>query len=82
MNKWHICPTCSGDGAHSQALGVIKVSDWDQDELADYLEGAYDSICQTCKGWGKITTVQLEAYEPVRYYATDEEYYRKRPGGY
>ena len=25
---------------------------------------------------------QLEDYEPVRYYATDEEFYRRREGGY
>ena len=82
MSKWHICPTCSGEGAHSGALGVINRDEWSEDELADYFAGGYDSLCETCQGSGKLTNHQMESYKPVRYYATDEEYYRRREGGY
>ena len=82
MSKWHICPTCSGEGSHSIALGVIDVNEWDSDELSDYFAGGYDSPCETCKGSGKVTAQQLEDYEPVRSYSTDQEYYWRREGGY
>ena len=82
MSNWHICPTCDGDGKHSISLGVINTDEWSEDELSDYFAGGYDSTCETCKGSGKITAAQLEDYEPVRYYATDEEYYWRREGGY
>ena len=82
MSKWHICPTCSGDGKHSIALGVINRDEWDDEELSDYFAGNYDSICETCQGSGKVTAAQLENYAPVRSYSTDQEYYRNREGGY
>jgi hypothetical protein len=85
MSTWCICPTCEGEGKHSLALGVITSSDrdqWDDEDLDQYMDGAYDQKCQTCKGSGKVTAAQLEGYEPVRYYETQEEYYWRREGGY
>ena len=85
MSNWHICPTCEGEGKHSLAVGVITSSDrdeWDDEDFDQYMEGAYDRRCETCRGSGKVTADQLEDYEPVRYYATDEEYYWRREGGY
>jgi DnaJ-class molecular chaperone len=82
MSNWHICPTCSGEGKHSIALGVINRDEWDFEELDSYMAGGYDSRCKTCQGSGKITSDQLEAYEPVRSYSTDREYYYRREGGY
>lgn len=85
MIKWHICPRCDGEGKHSLALGAITSSDraeWSDDEFSDYMAGGYDSRCETCRGSGKITSDQLEAYEPYRFYSTDEEYFRRREGGY
>ena len=85
MNKWHICPTCEGNGKHSLDLGAITSSDreeWDDEEFQQYIDGAYDRRCDTCGGSGKITAQQLETYTPYKFYATDEEYYRNREGGY
>lgn len=56
--KWIICPTCSGDGAHSRALGAIteedRERDWSHDEWEDYMNGGYDTTCDTCSGSGKL----------------------------
>jgi DnaJ-class molecular chaperone len=82
MARWHICPTCSGDGAHSIALGVINRDEWSDDELDGYMAGDYDSICETCKGAGKITEDQIQNYKPVKSYSSDQEYYFYREGGY
>lgn len=55
---WIICPTCMGEGNHSRDLGCItqedRDRDWSPDEWEDYLEGAYDRVCGTCGGSGKV----------------------------
>lgn len=52
--KFEVCPTCHGQGKHSLRLGVITQEqidrDWDPDDFQDYLDGAYDQACETCKG--------------------------------
>jgi DnaJ-class molecular chaperone len=85
MNKWHICPICEGEGSHSHHLGALTSSDledWSQEDLDCLMNGGYDRTCATCEGSGKVREDQLESVQPVRYYATDEEYFRNREGGY
>jgi hypothetical protein len=79
MSKWQICCNCNGEGCHSKKLGVIDPSDWDNDSLDDYMNGGYDSICELCDGTGKVLT---ENNKPIKYYSTDDEFYRNREGGY
>ena len=82
MNKWEICCNCDGNGKHSKHLGVITSSDreeWDDEEFDQYMEGAYDTPCSVCRGTGKVLAGKNRVEQ---YYATDEEYYRKREGGY
>lgn len=63
MSKWIICPTCSGEGQHSRAIGCITADQWEQDWSDDekemYLEGGYDQTCESCQGSGKIKEEQL-----------------------
>ena len=80
--KWEICCNCDGNGKHSKHLGVITSSDrddWDDEEFDDYMNGAYDTPCSVCRGTGKVLAGKNRTEQ---YYATDEEYYRKREGGY
>jgi RecJ-like exonuclease len=79
MSKWEICCNCEGEGAHSKRLGVINVDDWDSESLDDYMAGGYDQPCEVCKGIGKVLAGKNRV---EKYYATDEEYYWKREGGY
>ena len=81
--KWEICCNCEGEGKHSKHLGGITSAeleqDWSEDELADYMNGAYDTLCSVCHGTGKVVA---EKNRVEKYYSTDEEYYWKREGGY
>ena len=52
--KWTICCNCGGDGSHAKHLGVINTDEWSDDELSAYMNGAYDTECQECKGTGKV----------------------------
>jgi hypothetical protein len=62
---WVICSTCRGNGKHSLALGAISAEDfereWDEDERADYMNGAYDQPCQPCGALGRVLEVNREA---------------------
>ncbi len=83
MENWEICCNCSGEGKHSNHIGAITSSelsqDWSDEDLESYKNGAYDKSCAVCYGTGKVR----ESKNRVEiYYATDEEYYRKREGGY
>jgi RecJ-like exonuclease len=82
MNKLEICANCEGHGKHSKAIGVITSEDrleWSDEEFDAYLGGAYDRLCEVCKGFGKVSANENRC---EKYYATDEEYFRKREGGY
>ena len=79
-SKWCICSNCDGNGSHAKALGIINTQEWDSDDLDKYMQGAYDSRCEVCDGAGKVLTTSTK--EPNHYYETDEEYFRKREGGY
>jgi hypothetical protein len=43
------------------------------------MHGAYDTACSVCRGTGKVLVGKNRVEQ---YYATDEEYYHKREGGY
>lgn len=77
--KWQICCNCEGEGKHSKRLGTIDVNEWDTEALACYMNGDYDEPCEVCQGSGKV---KAGLNRTLRYYATDEEYYWKREGGY
>ena len=82
MNKWEICSNCEGNGKHSRHLGLITSSDrqkWDDEDFDQYMHGAYDTACSVCRGTGKVLVGKNRVEQ---YYATDEEYYHKREGGY
>ena len=57
-SPWIICPTCSGDGKHSRALGSFTMEEFneafDPDEQEAYMAGAYDQTCDTCSEAGKV----------------------------
>jgi hypothetical protein len=74
---WEICSTCNGDGAHSRHLGAITSDDldrdWSPDEFEDYLAGAYDRTCETCKGTGKFKVPAEPDKEPAKSWIEQEE---------
>lgn len=56
MNKgiWVICPTCDGHGKHSRRFGAMTVEELEDEDFAEaYVAGAYDALCEDCKGSGK-----------------------------
>jgi hypothetical protein len=56
--KWVVCPHCDGAGKSSSYLGAYTASEWreqDDDFRENYMTGAYDRPCETCRG---RTTVQ------------------------
>ena len=63
--RWAICPTCEGNGSHSQAIGAITgqewLDDWSPEEREDSLNGAYDRHGETCDGSGKVLEVNRRA---------------------
>lgn len=67
---YKVCPTCRGKGRHSNAIGVITQEDrdqnWTQEEFDDYMNGAYDQICEECKGDRVVLSIDYDL-------ATDEE---------
>lgn len=80
--NWEICCNCEGEGKHSKHLGCLThedLQDWDDEQLASYMNGAYDTICFVCRGSGKVKAGENHV---EKYYATDQEYYWKREGGY
>lgn len=55
--KWEICGVCQGQGKSSAHLGAFTQSEWveqDEDFKQDYMDGAYDRPCDSCKGSGKL----------------------------
>ena len=65
-DKWIVCPDCDGEGKH--ALHGIALTQDDIEEaggeefLDDYMSGAYDTVCETCKGRTTVRESQLEDY--------------------
>ena len=79
MKRWEICCNCDGNGSHAKHLGIIDTEEWSDEELDAYMNGGYDTACEVCDGTGKV---YAENNRVEKYYATDEEYYRNREGGY
>jgi hypothetical protein len=70
MTDWIVCPDCHGEGKHALhgiALTESDRAEWSEDELEDYREGLYDTLCVTCHGRTTSPRDDLEAYwEGVR----------------
>lgn len=82
MENWQICNNCDGNGKHSKRLGIITSStreEWTDEEFNHYMKGGFDVTCEVCDGNGKV---EAEDNRQEKSYATDEEYYWKRAGGY
>lgn len=51
--KFEVCGACDGRGKHANHLGSFAANEWNQldwETREDYLHGAYDMICEICKG--------------------------------
>lgn len=57
------CPNCRGKGTvalHGIAIPAEEFNDWHPDEQEMYLNGDYDTVCETCNGSGTVTEEELE----------------------
>lgn len=62
--KWQICFTCRGDGHVVNPnidAGGLSAEDFleDPDFAEDYRNGAYDIVCRTCEGTGKLLSSEV-----------------------
>lgn len=64
---WVICEVCHGDGKVDQ-LGVVRRSDFDDEDWDHYLQGGHDVPCMACAGTGKV---RADAPEPIRRTGSD-----------
>lgn len=62
--KWEICDCCQGNGTHALRGFVIDPSEWESEEMDDYMNGAYDTACGECNGTGKLKVVEWENVDP------------------
>lgn len=50
------CENCQGRGwtsMHGIALTGQDLADWSEEELDEYAEGRYDTVCDMCDGTGR-----------------------------
>lgn len=89
--KWEICECCSGDGTHALHGIVIDPSEWDYEEMDDYMSGRYDTACGECNSTGKLKVVdwdsvssvlkaEWEKWEQARYECDRESYMERMMG--
>lgn len=61
-----VCPTCHGEGKHSRAMGAISAREfaesWEPEEIEAYFNGAYDKVCEQCRG---IRVIDVADYESL-----------------
>lgn len=80
-----VCTYCNGMGAHSRHLGAIPLEEfdsWDDEDRDNYLDGAYDMVCEECRGerivlepdFNSMSEEDRKAYEE---YVREEMEYRK-----
>lgn len=72
---WEVCPVCHGEGRHVNPSidcgGLDQDSLDDLDFMDDYLAGAYDVVCNCCRGrttvpvadTSRMTDDQVRAWE-------------------
>ena len=79
------CPLCGGKGKHSlaidgQGLSADDFDDWGDQEFEDYKSGAWDKVCEGCKGNGKVVrgseAHRLALDQAKRYSMSDEQLLR------
>lgn len=84
LAKYEVCPTCRGNGKHSNHLGAFTQSDIDEmgeDWLHDYMAGEFDKVCENCKGQRVVAVIDREnnSEKNLKLYDTwEEEEYRYR----
>ncbi len=61
--KWAICPTCHGDGTR-RLVSEDYVAEMDSEELQDFFDGKYDTVCDDCGGSGKIKVLDEDRCSP------------------
>lgn len=68
--KYEVCPTCDGKGTHvNPSIDGHGITGEEMDELGhdwldDYLSGAFDVVCNYCKGVRVVLEVDREAALP------------------
>jgi len=72
--KWAICSTCLGEGTR-RMVSEEYVAEMDSEELQDFFDGKYDTVCDECKGTGKIKVIDVERCSPedLAEYRSQEE---------
>ena len=61
--KWAICPTCHGDGTR-RLVSEDYVAEMDSEELQDFFDGKYDTVCDDCGGSGKVKVLDEDRCSP------------------
>lgn len=73
-----VCDDCQGKGQTSKYnIGAITAEerdrDWSHDEWDDYMAGAYDETCPTCKGRRVVAVVDRSRLDAETLAAWDEQ---------
>ena len=82
-----ICPICEGDGSHvnpaidAQGLTAEDFEEGGPEFQEDYMSGAYDVRCKTCKGSGKILTEKWPEIEERLRDDAEDRYTRMMESG-
>ena len=71
------CPNCRGKGTvalHGIAIPADEFrNEWHEDEQEAYLNGDYDTVCETCNGSGTVTEEELRYQAEV---AAERRYFQ------
>ena len=68
--KYEVCPTCDGKGTHvnpsidGHGITGEEMNELGQDFVNDYFSGAFDVVCNYCKGMRVVLEVDREATLP------------------
>ncbi len=64
-NPWVVCPDCDGEGKHvlhGIALTADDIEQQGPDFIEDYMNGGYDTVCETCGGRTTIRESEVEEF--------------------
>ena len=61
--KWAICSTCLGEGTR-RMVSEEYVAEMDSEELQDFFDGKYDTVCDDCGGSGKVKVLDEDRCSP------------------
>lgn len=77
--KFCVCPTCEGQGSHTNpsidAGGITggEWEEWDPEDRAAYFEGRYDVRCYECKGARVVPEIDQQAADPEAVKAFEQQ---------